>query len=452
MNSMFRRTLAAFLLTVLVIVGILAAGLFTAYNRSLRAWSTERQESVERNARETLRGSGPGTDDVPDPAGQTELMQDLPLPSDVPVFIYDRDRRLVASNRGVGRRREMDGMPMLPVRDEQGTVLGYYSVGAAQFHADAANRALMEALIRAAVAAFLAAVAIAAVSVPLLARYLSRPAAEVAAGIDRMAEGELMTRVPEIGAREIAGIARSANMLARRLEGEQHIRAQWVQDVAHDLRSPVAMIKAQLEAISDGVYRADPERLARLLTELGRVETLINDLDELMRLEAPELRPNTRPFSAEAFLESLRERYADHLAEREVVMESVCETPTITGDENLLYRAVSNVLSNAIRHTGNGGGDTNEPRVRCSVEPLQGSGDGTRVSIWNGGTPVPPEELSRVFERLYRGEYARNTPGSGLGLTIARRIVQLHGGTIRMDSAAGAGTTVTMDLPLDSIT
>jgi two-component system, OmpR family, sensor histidine kinase BaeS len=475
MNSMFRRTLAVIFLTVLIIVAILAVGLFSGYNRSLVAWSSERQGSVERTAREILRASladsspagsspagtsparpGSGADPAADSAtgpglghgsgtlDPAALTTSAALPLDVPVFIYDKERQLIASNRGVGRRREQEGMPIIAIADEGGATIGYYSVGSAQFHADAANQALMQALVRAAVAALLAALAIAAVSAPLLARFLSRPAAQVATGIDRMAEGHLTTRVPEVGVQEIAGIARSANLLASRLEQEQGIRAQWVQDVAHDLRSPVAMIKAQLEAIADGVYTADPPRVARLLRELGRMEQLISDLDELMRLEAPELKAEVRPFSAAGLLDGLRERFAGTLAETGRTLEQNCAVTTIVGDENLLYRALSNLLSNAIRY--------GEGVVRCTVavEERLASASGvphTRITVWNDGPAIPPEDLSRVFDRLYRGEYARNTAGSGLGLTITRRIVQLHGGTIAIDSAAGEGTTVTIDLP-----
>lgn len=435
MNSLFRRIVAAILVTVLVMVAILTVGLLSGYNRSMRAWSTEREGSVREIARTILQARRDG-----DP----EQAERISLPPDIPVFVYDEDRQLILSNRGVGRRRELEGFPILPVRGETGSLLGYYSVGATQFQTDAANRALMNALVRTVVTAFLAAVTLAALSALVLARHLSRPAAEVARGIDRMAAGELMVRVPEAGVREVAGIARSANLLALRLEREQGIRAQWVQDVAHDLRSPVAMIKAQLEAIADGVYHADPDRLRKLLTELARMEQLIGDLDELMRLEAPELQPEMRAFSVEAFLGSLKDRFADSLAQRpmELLVDNSWEHATIAGDENLLYRAVSNILSNAIRY----GGDSSGGTIRCTLAPIQG-GHAVRITVWNDGTPVPPEDLPRVFDRLYRGEYARNTTGCGLGLTIARRIVQLHEGSIRMDSSADGGTTVTIDLP-----
>lgn len=444
MTSMFRRTLATFLFTVLVIVAILALGLFSGYNRSLRAWSGERRGEVERAARALLRAQE-GGDGAP-AAGVYEST----LPRDVPVFVYNRERQLLFSNRGTGRRRDLENMPMFAVENEEGAVVGYFSVGAAQFHTDTANRALVDALVRTVIAAFLAAVGIAAVAAFLLARYLSRPAAQVAGGLDRLADGELDARVPEVGAREIAGIARSANSLAERLQGEQQIRTQWVQDVAHDLRSPVAMIKAQLEAIADGVYRADAPRVGRLLGELNRMEQLINDLDELMRLEAPELRPDVRSFSAAALLESLRERFAVILEDTGVALETQCTASSIAGDENLLYRALSNILANAIRHAGTDSErDEVSPErsvVRCTVE-RERDNTPVRITVWNGGTPIPPEELPRVFDRLFRGEYARNTRGSGLGLTIARRIVEIHRGEIRVDSGAGVGTTVTIDLP-----
>lgn len=441
MSSLFRRTLAALLVIVLLLVIVVAAGLFSGYNRSLTAWSSRRHHTVEAVVREILvehRRNGTGD------AGELRVAAET-LPADVPVFVFDRNRELLVSNRGLGRRRDTESMPSQTVRDEAtGAILGYYAMGTAQFHLDAANRALLQALVRAAVTTLMAGMVLAAGVAALLARYLSRPAARVAAGIDRIATGETDVRVPEVGAREISGIARSANMLARRLEEEQQIRAQWVQDVAHDLRSPVATIKVQLEAIADGVYHADATRINRLLTELGRTEQLINDLDDLMRLEAPEMRPACRRFPAAGFLEDLRERFADTAAERKISLKSTShrECEFLYGDENLLYRAVSNLISNAVRHAAEHG------NVGCEVAPGAG-GSNVSITVWNDGPPIPPEELSRVFDRLYRGEYARKTPGSGLGLTIARRIAEIHGGTIQMERARETGTTVRITIPTD---
>ncbi|SIQ19431.1 two-component system, OmpR family, sensor histidine kinase BaeS [Alkalispirochaeta americana] len=449
MTSLFRRTLGAFSLMVLLLTTILAAGLFSGYNRSITAWGRERESSVEPIVRDILTEH---RKKASTPEGfLPEALSRLPL--DVPVFIFDTDREMIYSNRGAGRRREAEGMTLAAVRDDQKRHLGYYTVGAAQFHRDAANLALQEALFRAALGAILAAGALAMIAAGLLARYLAHPAAEVASGIDRIATGENLSPIPEVGAQEISTIARSANILVRRLQEEQHLRAQWVRDVVHDLRSPVAMVTAQLEAIADGIYAPEEQRIHRILTELGRVEGLIQNLDELMRLEASEIIPDIKTFSLEALQESLRNRFDDAGREKNISLfweiapspeEPSPETstsltaPSITGDQNLLYRATANLLDNAIRYT------PPEGTIRCILERMPGE---ARITVTNSGAPIPPDELPHLFDRLYRGEYARNTPGSGLGLTIALRIARIHQGSITATSSSDQGTSLVIIIP-----
>ncbi len=417
MNTLFRRTLGAFLIFSLFLVVILVVVLRGGYNRSLDAWSSERRTALQEAALAALQGD-----------------HDAVLRLDVPLFVYDRDRNLVATNRGAGRRRDTEGMPLVEIQDHD-ELLGFYAARLEPFQADTANRALMDSLSRAVVLALALAAVFATAAALFLARMLSRPAAQVAAAIDRLARGEAGVQVNAVGAREVREIAAAANVLARRLDREQEIRAQWVQDVAHDLRSPVASVKAQIEAICDGVYVADSDRMHRLLHELGRMEHMIGDLDELMRLEAPELTPEVTHFAAGPFLESLQERFAVAAGKRSLTVAVRAHVERISGDESLLYRAVSNLLSNAVRHASAG------TTVSCTITA------GTRITVHNEGETVPPQDLPRLFDRLYRGEYARNSAGSGLGLTIARRIVELHGGTIHLESRDGEGTTVIIDVP-----
>ncbi|POQ98482.1 hypothetical protein AU468_12885 [Alkalispirochaeta sphaeroplastigenens] len=459
MTSLFRRTLGAFFLTVLLLLAILAAGLFSGYTRSVTAWGRERESSVKTIATEILQHHHEQTPlpGAPPPEALSRL------PSDLPVFIFDTSREMIYSNRGAGRRREAGETALREVRNEAGEHIGYYAFGTAQFHRDTANLALQEALFRAALGALVAAGALAMISSGLLARYLARPAAEVAAGIDRIASGETLSPIPEAGAREISTIARSANILAERLRNEQQLRAQWVQDVVHDLRSPVAMVTAQMEAIADGIYTPEPERIHRMLRELGRIEVLIRNLDELMRLEAPDLAPDIRPFSPESFLAGLQDRFDDEGKTRELSLfwdihpaptgirgadsspeksalpqEETAPPQRITGDQNLLYRATANLLENALRHAPRGG------TVRCVLECAPGE---ARIIVTNSGSPIPPEELPHLFDRLYRGEYARSTPGSGLGLTIALRIARIHGGSLEATSSQDQGTRFVMTIP-----
>ncbi len=423
MHSLFRRTFAAFVFSFAVLLIVLAGALVSGYHHSLARWSERRELMVEEAVRRVLGGESP---------------VDAGLPQDIPVFIYDREGALVASNRGGGWRRETDQWERY-VLHREGGVVGHYEIGPTAFRNDAANRALTGSLTRTAAAGAGAALAVALFAAWRFARSLSRPAARVAAGIDSMAHEREMLPIPEQGAEEISRIARSANTLAARLQDERLLRAQWAQDVTHDLRTPIASIRAQLEAVADGVYSPDPKRIQATLAELSRVETLIADLDELMRLEAPELRVRIAEFCAHEFADTLRQRFEHEITRKRISLTVDLRLDIVSADEALLHRAVSNLLSNAIRHAPEAG------RISFSVAPS--GADRAEIRIHNEGAPVPETELPHLFDRLFRGEYARNSPGTGLGLTIARRIALVHGGAIEITSSESAGTTARILLP-----
>lgn len=432
-HSLFRRTFVAFISSFAVLLVVLGGALIAGYNHSLSTWSARRVMMVEETARRMLSGLQEPAD-VERTADAMQIM-----PQDVPVFVYDAEGTLVASNRGVGRRREPEHEERRAVRvgDE---VIGYFSVGSTLFRNDAANRALAQSLVRAAIAGALAAFAAAAVAAWGFARSLSRPAARVAEGIDSIAHGAPREPIPEVGAGEIVRIAQAANTLASRLSDESRLRAQWAQDVTHDLRTPIASIRAQLEAIVDGVYDADPKRIKGALGELERVERLISDLEELMRLEEPNVRLSVSQFNSRDFSATLRQRFAHAIRSKELDYREDLQDCPITADEALLYRAVSNLMSNAVRHARVGG------RIGYTLV-FDGRSSELYISITNDGPQIPEHELPHLFDRLYRGEYARCSEGSGLGLTIARRIVLLHDGTIGIRSSAEEGTAVTVTLP-----
>lgn len=450
MNSLFGRILTAFVLTFLLMYGTAAAVLFSGYYRSLSVWSTERVASVEAAVTEVLEShlrqppaeAGEGArQDLPEEGPQAAPGVDERLVGiAVPVFVYDTEGRLIASNRGAGRRRETEGTARVPVYDSAGELLGSYATVAAQFHQDEANQALLDSLVHASILGGLAALSVALATAFALSRMLAGPARQVAAGIDSLSCGledgldpppAEHTPVPEIGTTEIARIARATNSLVDRLRGERRIRAQWSQDLAHDLRSPVASIRAQLEAVADGVYQADANRIGGTLRELARVEGLIEDLEELMRLEEPELKISPSTIDVHTFLSSLGERFHHEVVKKELQLEIVAEKLSeFTADEPLMYRAVSNLVSNAIRHTGQGG-NVSVQILTCNAAVC--------LHVINSGTPIPEHDLPHLFDRLYRGEYARNSVGSGLGLTITRRVVLLHGGSIEIESGPEHG-------------
>jgi two-component system sensor histidine kinase BaeS len=281
---------------------------------------------------------------------------------------------------------------------------------------------------------FLLAVAVAF----LFSSRLSRHAAGLAAGLSRIAAGERGVRFEGGGARELDQIGESAGVLQYRLAEEERLRGQWAADVAHDLRTPLAALRSQLEAMTDGVLPVTPERLQRASGELSRVEALVADLSELSRIESPGMVPAISEIDAARFLADLCDRFTLEAGRRGIAFEYTAPPGMVLrADGHLLHRAATNVLQNAFQHVADGG----RVVVVAAV-------DGPRVVIRVENTgSIPEEEIPRVFDRLHRGEHSRHTPGTGLGLTIARAVMDVHGGSITIANSGAGSVVVAMSVP-----
>ena len=411
--------LAVFILIVCII-------LFWGYNRSIAEWNREKQSGIEEYARTVIA------------AGSLESIQ-YSIPADTPFFVYDADRNLLFSNRGYGRRRQTESyrQELIPVM-QNGKIAGYYYSGIFHFRNDRANNQFLDSMGRIIWVGFFVSFMISLLFALFFSRSLSSPAETVARGLDRIAGGNLKVNIPEKGAEEIALIARSANKLGRQLESEQELRRQWAQDLAHDLRTPVAALRAQFEGMRDGVLDLTEARIVKNIKEIDRIEKLVADLEELTSLESPEMKVKKREIKTGDFIGEIRERFLQKIEEKGITFEDLAAIDSFWADENLLVRAVSNIMANAVRHTDL------EGVVRLEID--KDEINNIIISVFNSGAPIPGEEINRVFNRLFRGEYARNTPGSGLGLTIARKITELHGGTIAIRSSKDYGTTVVLTL------
>jgi two-component system sensor histidine kinase BaeS len=430
-KRLFVRTLIALLAALLILIVVMAAVSIVGFHRSLDEWERARILQLEETARQILVN-------YPEPSP-------VAVPEDVPLFVYDAEGRLIFSNRGEGGRRRASGGATLQTGqgdlgaiEEEGQLLGYYRSGLMRFENDAANSRFLDSLRLTIGLGLVLAVIIAVGFALVFSRSLSAPAVLLSRALDRISHGDLSVRIPERGAEEIAGIACSTNRLAEQLERERGMRRQWVQDIAHDLRTPIAAMRAQFEGMRDGVLDLSKDRVAKSLKEIARIETLVADLEELMRLESPEMRMSIEQIEAASFIEEVAERFAAQVAQKQIQFHSHRGIDRFPADPALLERAVTNFFTNAIRHTPQGGG----------IELSIASGEDGRpvVSLANTGDPIPPEDLEKVFDRLYRGEYARSSPGSGLGLTIARRIAELHGGTLSIRNRKEGGVVVEMVL------
>ncbi|MFB8218223.1 sensor histidine kinase [Streptomyces anulatus] len=274
---------------------------------------------------------------------------------------------------------------------------------------------------------------------------LVRPLHALTGAAQRMRDGEQPESVPVSGDDEVGRLAAAFNdMSAHRARLEEQRKAM-VSDVAHELRTPLSNIRGWLEAAQDGLADPDPAFVSSLLEEAVLLQHIIDDLQDLAAADAGVLR--LHPESVE-IRELLGQVAAAHQARAENAGVALSVTATVPGpalraDPVRLRQAVGNLVSNAVRHTPEGG------RVTLCAYAHE-EGDGTvLVEVTDTGSGIPPEDLPHVFDRFWRAEKSRSrrTGGSGLGLAIVRKLVEAHGGTVDATSAEGEGSTFVLRLP-----
>jgi len=275
----------------------------------------------------------------------------------------------------------------------------------------------------------------------LLIRTLSRPLRDVSVGAQRLAAGDLAYRVPVAAHDEVGEVAQQFNEMAAALERDEQLRQRLMADISHELRTPLTVIRAQTEALADGVIALTTENLDPILDQTAVLSHLVEDLRDLALAEAGRL-----PLELDDVdLGALTQRACDAFRAQAQALgvALTCDVPAsgpdVRADAQRLSQVLGNLLSNALRHTPAGGAVT----VRAWDD-----GRAARVSVRDTGEGIAPEDLPHLFERFYRTDPARARAdgGTGLGLAIARHWVQAHGGTIAVESQVGTGATFTVTL------
>jgi signal transduction histidine kinase len=206
-------------------------------------------------------------------------------------------------------------------------------------------------------------------------------------------------------------------------------------DIAHELRTPLSVIQGRLEGLLDGVYPRDDARLAQVLDETRLMARLVEDLRTLAHAENGALGLRKEPTDLAMLIRDAVASVAPAADSRQLSVDLPQELPVLDLDPLRIRQVLLNLLSNALHHTPAGGAVA--VGARASSEQIV-------VTVADAGPGLPAEEVARIFERFYKGAASG---GSGLGLTIARNLVLAHGGTIRAESRAGAGTVITFTLP-----
>ena len=287
---------------------------------------------------------------------------------------------------------------------------------------------------------------IVAVGVSLaFSRRIVAPLRDMTSASRRIAEGNYNERVAVKSADELGQLADSFNQMAERLEQVETRRRQLIGDVSHELRTPLTAIKGSMEGLMDGVLSADAETYQQIHAEADRLSRLVDDLQELSRVEAHAYSLEIQEVNLSALVLTTIRRLTPNARAKNISLTSTVpgNLPSIPGDEDRLEQVLTNLTANGIQYTPEGG------EVVISAEQKKGD---IQITVSDTGVGIPPEHLTDIFTRFYRVDKSRSRAsggGSGIGLTIARLLVEAHGGRIWAESEGeGKGSRFVFTLPI----
>lgn len=267
-------------------------------------------------------------------------------------------------------------------------------------------------------------------------RSIARPVGDLIEAAGRVEAGSYDARVPERGGREMRSLAHAFNAMTARLAANESQRKQLLADVTHELRTPLTVMQGNVEAILDGVRPLDREHIAPLLEETKVLSRLIDDLRTLSLAESGALALHRESVDIAAIASNVVEAFTEQARRAGVALGSSREGPTVVDADPVRVREVLvNLVANALRYTPAGGSVTIE---------MRGAGGHVEVIVRDTGSGIAADAVGGIFDRFSR---STDSPGAGLGLAIAKGLVEAHGGAIRAESAPGQGTRIVFTLP-----
>ncbi|MEO6171631.1 MAG: ATP-binding protein, partial [Arenimonas sp.] len=275
-----------------------------------------------------------------------------------------------------------------------------------------------------------------------LSRWLLAPIRALGKGARDLAAGNYATRIASTRTDELGELATDFNQMANALEKNQEARRQWGADIAHELRTPLSILRGEIQALQDGVRQPGPENLASLQAECGRLASLVDDLYQLALSDAGALSYRFEMLDLAELLQEIISSQTVAMQQAGLELQWVLPSPPIfvRADRQRLLQLFVNLLSNSLRYTDAPG------HVRIEVTPVN---DFWQIDVADTAPGVPPESIGKVFDRLYRVEPSRSRAfgGAGLGLSICRNIVNAHNGCIEATASAKGGLLVRVLLP-----
>jgi signal transduction histidine kinase len=276
----------------------------------------------------------------------------------------------------------------------------------------------------------------------LVSKRIMRPLLQMEAITQKFAAGHLEERVPSNDIPELNRLADSFNRMAADLEGVEQRRRDLISDLTHELRTPLTVLQGYLEGLADGTIDPHPDVYNRLAKESHRLQRLINDLQELSKAEAGYLPIHAQALNLCPLLEALVQRFSDQLlaSPTELKLAYPRDLPLAWADPERVEQVLVNLISNALRYTSEG-----SVTIQAWAEV-----DQIWIAVIDTGQGIAPEDLPHVFERFWRSDRSRDrhSGGTGIGLAISQRLVQLQKGQLIAESELGQGSTFRFSLPI----
>jgi two-component system sensor histidine kinase BaeS len=295
--------------------------------------------------------------------------------------------------------------------------------------------------VRILVVSFALALVVAAALAYLLAGNVSRPVRQLVEKVSQLSRGEYQARAAVETRDEIGSLASHVNELAQTLEKNRTARQRWMADIAHELRTPVSILKGEIEAMIDGVRQADEQTTTSLHEEVNHLSKLVDDLQALALSDAGALNIRKEKVDLSALTAQAADAFATRLAQRQISLQAYPDKGvTLIGDPHRLRQLLHNLLQNCYGYVESGG------RVRVLLMRSAGSAE---LVLEDSGPGVAEDQLEHLFDRFYRGDSSRSRSlgGSGLGLSICKNIVEAHGGAILARQSDLGGLKIRILLP-----
>jgi two-component system, OmpR family, sensor histidine kinase BaeS len=303
-----------------------------------------------------------------------------------------------------------------------------------------ADHALQSDLLQAIFGAAGLAAVLALITGLVMARRITRPVERIIAVTRAMGRGERAARVGDVAAPgELRELATAFDQMADTRDRQDQLRRDLVADVAHELRTPVAVLQAGHEALLDGITEPTPDQLASLRDEVLRLARMVGDLQTLAAADAAVLHLTRRPSDLASIAATAADSLAGQFEAAGITLSRQFAPVGIDADPRWLHQVITNLLTNALKFTPPGGRVTIATKAASTKEAV--------LTVTDTGAGIPADELPRIFDRFWRGRQAAQVSGSGIGLAVAAELARAHEGQLTARSQPGEGTELTLTLP-----